>query len=211
MLEGSPESILALANQWSSSMTMEVAERILRFFLRLLEWNARVNLTGAQSISGLIGDHLPDSFALSRMVPFGCDVLDVGSGGGLPAIPFLLMRPDCLVTLSEPRAKRVAFLNAAVREFGCGNAKVVRSRFEDFASIHFGVVTSRATFRPSEWLDIGFSALSPGGRLVLLSTEEAHPDDGAKRLLDSVGYCTASGASRWAGCFCSTWNTPEHD
>ena len=211
MFEESPERVLAVASAWSSSVTMEVAEQILRFFRRLLEWNGRVNLTGAHSISDLIGDHLPDSFALSRFVPLGSHVLDVGSGGGLPAIPFSIIRPDCQITLLEPRAKRVAFLNTAVREFGDGNLKVVRARLADCCSFRFGVATSRATFRADEWLELGFSVLAPGGRLVLLSTEESRSGVEDRQLIDSAWYRTASGATRWAGCFCSTWNTPEPD
>jgi 16S rRNA (guanine527-N7)-methyltransferase len=204
MLEESPESIVALAGEWSSSVTMEIADRILRYFRRLLEWNVRVNLTGARSIADLVGDHLPDSFALSQFVPLGSRVLDVGSGGGLPGIPFSILREDCQVTLLEPRAKRVAFLNTAVREFCCGNATVVRGRLEDFVSLDFGVATSRATFRAQEWFRLGFSVLAPGGRLVLLSTEKFSPGIGDKRLIDWAEYRTASGVMRWAGCFCST-------
>lgn len=204
-------AIQMAASQWALSLDSEVIGRLLGYFQLLLEWNLRVNLTGATSIDNLVTDHLPDSFALSRFVPVGSDVLDVGSGGGLPALPFSIVRPDCKVTLLEPRAKRVAFLNAAVRGGGFGNVKVVRGRFEDFRAFRFSVATSRATFAPREWLEMGESAIAPGGRLVLLSTEAIGSGTGRLQLIDRAEYRTASGSSRWAGCFCSTWNTPEPD
>jgi 16S rRNA (guanine527-N7)-methyltransferase len=207
MFEESRESILALAHEWSCLVSGDVVDQILRYFHRLLEWNVRVNLTGARSLSDLIGDHLPDSFALSRFCPSDSNVLDVGSGGGLPGMPFSLLRPDCQVTLLEPRAKRVAFLNTAVREIGCGNAKVVRARLEDGFSSRFDVAVSRATFPPEKWIELGFTVLVPAGRLVLLSTQEFLPVSNGKRLIERSEYRTASGVARWAGCFCSTWNS----
>jgi len=211
MFEESRIAIQMAASQWALSLDCEVIGRLLAYFQLLLEWNLRVNLTGSTSIDNLVTDHLPDSFALSRFVPVGSDVLDVGSGGGLPALPFSIIRPDCKVTLLEPRAKRIAFLNTAVRGGGFENVKVVRARFEDFRGVRFGVATSRATFAPSEWLEMGESAIRPGGRLVLLSTEEISPGTSGLRLIDGAAYRTASGSNRWAGCFCSTWNTPEPD
>ena len=207
MFEERRESILALAHEWSCPVVEEVVDRVLRYFHRLLEWNVRVNLTGARSLSELIGDHLPDSFALSRFCPPGSSVLDVGSGGGLPGIPFSLLRPDCQVTLLEPRAKRVAFLNTAVREVGLGNTRVVRARLEDGFPSRFDVAVSRATFPPEEWIGVGFSVLVPAGRLVLLSTQEYRPAGCDMRLVDCSEYRTAARVARWAGCFCSTWNT----
>jgi 16S rRNA (guanine527-N7)-methyltransferase len=171
---------------------------------RLLEWNQRVNLTGARSIRELLGEHLPDSFALCRLVPEGSDVVDVGSGGGLPAIPFSILRHDCRITLLEPRAKRVAFLKTAARECGCANIKVVRGRLEDVTSSRFDVATSRATFPPNRWLELAPSVLAPEGRFVVLANLADRPSSMKVRLIDSVEYRTTNNTMRWAGCYCST-------
>lgn len=204
VLEDSRSAIQAVARRWSFFLEAASADRVLLYFRLLLDWNQRVNLTGATSMTALLNDHLPDSFALSGFVPSGADVLDVGSGGGLPALPLSIIRPDCAVTLLEPRAKRTAFLNAAVRQCKCQNARVIRGRFEDLDCPRFSVATSRAAFAPAEWLERGVAALAPGGRLVLLSTVEVIPCAGALRLVDMTAYRTGSGSSRWAGCFCST-------
>src|SRR5436853_71284 len=98
--------------------------RLHRFYELLLVWNRQINLTGARSLDELLSEHLPDSFALSRLVPQSASVADVGSGGGLPAIPFALLRPDASLTLFETRAKRVAFLRTAIRELGVGSARI---------------------------------------------------------------------------------------
>jgi len=211
MSEASTSGLLDLSRKWSVSLTKDVAARVFLYFRRLLEWNVRVNLTGARSMADLMGDHMPDSFAVSRLVPADSDLVDVGSGGGLPAIPFSIIRPDCRVTLLEPRAKRIAFLNTAVRECGCANVRVVRGRIEDWGTSRFSVATSRATFPPDEWLEKAPLLLGSGGRIILLTTVDGRHKAGDHQVVDSVEYQTSTGTRRWAGCFCSTWNTPEAD
>jgi 16S rRNA (guanine(527)-N(7))-methyltransferase RsmG len=197
-----------LARKWSFAMTSDISSRVSVYIDLLLEWNRRVNLTGAGSVGEVLGDHLPDSFALSRFTPEGANVVDIGSGGGLPGIPFAILRPDCRITLVEPRAKRVAFLNTATRMCGCKNTTVVRSRLEGYDSSGFSVAVSRATFAPVEWLEIGPGLLVCGGRIVLLTTDEGPTEGKRLRLVDSVQYRTSGNTTRWAGCYCSTWNTP---
>jgi 16S rRNA (guanine527-N7)-methyltransferase len=196
--------VIRLADQWSICLPGGVAERIAQFSHQLLLWNERVNLTGSRTIGDLLGQHLPDSFALSRLVPEGSKVVDVGSGGGLPAVPFAILRQDCHVTLVEPRAKRVAFLNAAVRACGCTSVAVFRGRMEDLVKPRFSVATSRATFPPEEWLRLAPGLLLPGGRVVVLTTSQPRNGTAGMNVLGSVEYQTAEGISRWAGCYCFT-------
>jgi 16S rRNA (guanine527-N7)-methyltransferase len=204
MLDEARSDVLSVARDWPGTIGEDVADRIALFMRRLLEWNQRVNLTGARSFEDLLGEHLPDSFAISKLVPLDSSVVDVGAGGGLPGIPFALLRPDCRVTLLEPRAKRVAFLNTAARETACKNVSVVRARLEEVGALRFDVAVSRATFSPEKWLELGPSLLLASGRVVLLTTFAVKPRAANARLVDSVGYKTSSGSARWAGCYCFT-------
>ncbi len=199
--------IVALARNWDHVLDADVAEGIVLYMRRLLEWNVSVNLTGARTITDLLSEHLPDSFAMSRLVPAGSNVVDVGAGGGLPGVPFALLRPDCSVTLLEPRAKRVAFLNTAVRDCACKNTVVVRARLEEVESNLFDVAVSRATFPPDEWLVLAPRLLISSGRAVALATDAVRlGTDGANgaRLMESFKYTTGNGSTRWAGCYCFT-------
>jgi 16S rRNA (guanine527-N7)-methyltransferase len=168
----------------------------------LLRWNARVNLTGARTLDDLLEDHLPDSFALARLASVGAKVVDVGAGGGLPGVPFALLRRDCRVTLVEPRAKRTAFLSTARREVG-GSAEleVLRAREEELSAGMFDVATSRATFQPLEWLVLASRLLVPGGVAVVLASGPIEGDREGYSLRDAVSYETGRCASRWAGAF----------
>jgi 16S rRNA (guanine527-N7)-methyltransferase len=193
-----------LAEEWKFALTPEVAGRVLGFCRRLIEWNVRVNLTGAHSVAEAIGEHVVDSFAMARLVPPGSSVVDVGAGGGLPGLPFAIVRPDARLTAVEPRAKRVAFLRTAVREFQLTSVEVVRERAEGLGRGGFDVATSRATFPPGEWLGLGLSLVRPAGLVLVFAGQAWRPEDPSLRAVSVLGYGTASGRTRWIGAFCST-------
>jgi 16S rRNA (guanine527-N7)-methyltransferase len=196
------EEIATLAAEWNVSVSAAQVEKISQYFELLLHWNARVNLTGARSLGELVAEHLPDSFALARLTPSDAAVVDVGAGGGLPAVPFGLLRPDCETTLVEPRAKRTAFLAAAKRAAGVGaTLRVVRGRDEDLAAASFDVAASRATFPPEEWLRVAARLVRPSGRVIVFATSAVVDLAGCFDFLEGARYRTAQGAPRWAGAF----------
>jgi 16S rRNA (guanine527-N7)-methyltransferase len=202
MAQEAVSGVLTLAREWAFPASSEAAERLGVFMRQLLKWNERVNLTGARELRELLGDHIPDSFALAKLCPEGANVVDIGSGGGLPAIPFAILRPDCRVTLVEPRAKRIAFLNAAGRACDCRNVEVLRARVEEMPDSGYSVATSRATFSPEVWLGLAPRLLAPGGMAVVFATSRVGSGPPSAKLLESIEYRTAGGTPRWSGCFC---------
>jgi 16S rRNA (guanine527-N7)-methyltransferase len=190
-----------LAASFSLPVSTSQRATLDQFWRLLLVWNERINLTGARSVEQLLSDHLPDSFALNGLVPLGARVADVGAGGGLPALPFAILRPDAGLTLFEARAKRAAFLRTAVRELGIRSV-VVAGRFEPAALTgeRFDVAISRATFPDREWLALGRAAINPAGRVVVFTEAKLDGLAGA-RLVDSVQYSTGRGRSRRAAAY----------
>ena len=112
----------------------------------------------------LVGEHFPDAFALARKLEQPARVIDVGSGGGLPAIPLALLRPRLAITLVEPIAKKAAFLRTAIRELGLG----------DRVSVHVGRGEAVAKETPRAF-DVGDLAGDAGARQVAGPGGEAGP------------------------------------
>ena len=103
-----------------------------------------------------------NSAAVAEAVPKGARVVDVGSGAGLPGIPLGLARPDIELTLVEPMARRVEFLEEVVTELAVPAGlrwRVVRGRAEE-RSVATAVGTDRRRDRP------GGRSAPPAGRLV---------------------------------------------
>lgn len=149
----------------------------------LLAWTARINLTAARDLDTIVAQHFPDSFCLAGAVAPAQKVVDVGSGGGLPALPLALLRPDLTIRLVEPIAKKAAFLRTAVRELGLAAQLTVDGRRAEALTAEapgaFDAATSRAVLAPAAWVELALPLVRPGGQIFVLASEDfagGHPD-----------------------------------
>jgi 16S rRNA (guanine527-N7)-methyltransferase len=165
-----------LAEAWSIPCAGESLDALTAFASLLMKWNARINLTGASSIADLADEHLVDSFALgARFDPASAfTAVDVGSGGGLPAIPLAILRPALALRLIEPVAKKAAFLRTAARELGLTKRVAIEvGRAEALVPGQFDVAFSRATLSPESWAGLGAQLVRPAGRVYVLASTSA--------------------------------------
>jgi 16S rRNA (guanine527-N7)-methyltransferase len=116
-----------------------------------------------------------NSAAVAEAVPAGARVVDVGSGAGLPGIPLGLARPDLTLTLVEPMARRVEFLEEVVADLTADTDlrwRVVRGRAEDrsvaAAVGPVDVVTARAVAPLPRLVSWTRGLLRPGAELIAL-------------------------------------------
>jgi 16S rRNA (guanine(527)-N(7))-methyltransferase RsmG len=136
----------------------------------LLTWTAKVNLIGPEARENL-DEHVREALAAAEILrPVG-EVLDFGSGGGLPAIPMAIVSPEARFHLVEADQKKWAFLKHVVRECGL-NARVYGDRLarslERFPpELRFSLVVSRAVGSPEAWLPSLRERLEPGARVGL--------------------------------------------
>jgi 16S rRNA (guanine527-N7)-methyltransferase len=164
------------APEVAASVFGEALPAAERYVARLATDGVTRGLIGPREVGRLWERHVLNSAAVAEAVPEGARVVDVGSGAGLPGIPLGLARPDLLVTLVEPMARRVEFLSEAVVELedllGVRRWRVVRGRAEErsvaTAVGQVDVVTARAVAplpRLAAWCR---GLLRPGARLVAL-------------------------------------------
>jgi 16S rRNA (guanine527-N7)-methyltransferase len=177
-------SLQSLSGEWGFGVDPEQAASLLQFADLLIRWNQSINLTGARSVGTVVAEHYPDAFALARRLDGTARVVDVGSGGGLPALPLALLRPNLVIRLCEPIAKKAAFLRTAIRELKLADRVALEARrAEELAhdlagtpSERFDVATSRATFAPEAWVVLGRRLVRPGGRIFVLTVPGTNID-----------------------------------
>jgi 16S rRNA (guanine527-N7)-methyltransferase len=142
-----------------------------RFAARLATDGVTRGLIGPRELPRLWERHLLNSAAVAEAVPAGARVVDVGSGAGLPGIPLGLARPDLALTLVEPMARRVEFLQEAVAELD-RPWRVVRGRAEERSVVRtvgpVDVVTARAVAALPRLVGWCRGLLRPGAQLVAL-------------------------------------------
>jgi 16S rRNA (guanine527-N7)-methyltransferase len=177
------ELVRAVAAGWKFPCDAGQVAALAGYAESLLRWNERINLTAARSIDRLVAEHFPDAFALARRIAEPARVVDVGSGGGLPAIPLAVLRPRLTIELCEPIAKKASFLRTAIRELALGDRASVRTargeavakEVENDRARAFDVAISRATLPPEKWLALAPRLVRAGGRLFVLTTPDVLP------------------------------------
>ncbi|MGZ7040154.1 MAG: 16S rRNA (guanine(527)-N(7))-methyltransferase RsmG [Thermoanaerobaculia bacterium] len=148
----------------------------------LLTWNEKVNLIGPEARDHL-DDHIEEALDAARLLKPTGDVLDFGSGGGLPAIPMAIVSSSARFHLVEADQKKWAFLKHVVRECQL-NATVYGDRLARVltrlpSDLRFSLATSRAVGYPEEWVGSLRAVLAPGARVALFQgTSEIPQIDG---------------------------------
>lgn len=129
-------------------------------------------LLGPREPARLWTRHVLNSAALAGFIPADAEVIDVGSGAGLPGIPLALARPDLSLTLLEPMARRVAFLDEVVAELGL-SVRVQRGRADSLRPASADVVVARAVAPLDKLVPWTLPLVRPGGLLLALKGETA--------------------------------------
>lgn len=137
--------------------------------------------------------HLLNCAAIAGLVPSKCTLVDVGSGAGLPGIVLAMLRPAARVTLMEPLARRVAFLEECVSDLGLENARVVRGRAEEFAGqLVADVVTARAVAPLDRLAGLSVGLLRAGGKMIAIKGTSAEAELAkARPALGRIGITDA--------------------
>jgi len=155
-------------------------DQLMRYVALLHKWNRVYNLTAVREIERMVSHHLIDSLAILPYVD-GTNVLDVGTGAGLPGIPLAIARPQLSVTLLDSIQKKTAFLQQAIGELGLKNASVVCNRVELWKPPQrFDVIVSRAFAELADFVNQSAHLLAPGG--VFLAMKGVHPAGEIERL-----------------------------
>ena len=127
------------------------------------------------------------------------NVVDVGSGAGLPGVPVAICRPDVTITLLEPRSRRAAFLELVASRLALRNVRVLVGRAEAL-SLEADLCLARAVASPAKTWRLAQSLMGPGGRLLLWAGRSWPGPDGVvlRRLGASFKICLRPGFP-WQG------------
>jgi 16S rRNA (guanine527-N7)-methyltransferase len=157
------------------SPDMNQREHILTFLCLLLKWNKVAGLISKSDEENLFLRHFCDS--LQPLLLFGfkknARILDIGSGGGFPAIPIRIFRPDLTMTLAESNRKKAAYLKEIKKELLLDNLTIFNGRVEKMPKIENGYdyVISRGVGSLVMLSQISKPFLAPEGHLYTYKTK----------------------------------------
>jgi 16S rRNA (guanine527-N7)-methyltransferase len=158
-------------------------EQLMDYLGLMFKWNSVYNLTSLRDPMQMVTHHLLDSLAAVPAFGQAHNVLDVGSGGGLPGIVLAIVRPDMKVSMIDTVHKKTAFLTQVKAELGLANVTVYTMRVEQLTvSEKFDVITSRAFADLSDFVNWSSHLLAEGGRYIAL--KGVAPEEERQRLPD---------------------------
>lgn len=170
------ERLARRARRAGVTLAPGLAEQLEAYYRLLATWNRKINLTGL-NLSELSPDTIDrlliEPLAAARHVPASAArMLDVGSGGGSPALPLALAVPGLRVTLVESKTRKSVFLREAVRTLALAGAEVATARFEELLArpeLHeaHDLVTLRAVRIEARVLMTLQAFARPGGLIFL--------------------------------------------
>lgn len=160
------------------ALPADAQHKLLAFRDLLLKWNKTYNLTALRDPAQAISHHLLDSLAILPHIGDG-NLLDVGSGGGLPGIPLAIARPELAVSMVDTVQKKTTFLQQAVIELALKNVTVHHARVEEMAG-QYAQISSRAFAEIGLFISLTRHLLAPDGRW--LAMKGVRPDDELKAL-----------------------------
>lgn len=157
-----------------SEISPESFDRLFLYFRELKKWSRKVNLIArSTSEEQIVENHFIDSLTI---LPFlhgaNTHLLDIGTGAGFPALVCKAACPDLVVTLVEPRLKRVSFLGHIVRSLGLEQVKILSCRVEDKEQLpstqEFTHITARAVTEIASFLPMVERFSSSGPQLICM-------------------------------------------
>ncbi len=186
--------------------------QLLEYLALLSKWNRVYNLTAIREPEEMLSRHLLDTLAVIPLVQhdtqpdrskhseeadttekisintdkprYSLRILDVGSGGGLPGIPWALACPDWHLTLIDVVQKKTAFLSQVKIQLGIKNVDIVTGRVEALADLTplacFDIVTSRAFSDLRQFIHVAGKYLAPHGTAIAL--KGVYPTDELRAL-----------------------------
>jgi 16S rRNA (guanine527-N7)-methyltransferase len=181
------ERLMRRARRASVTLSAELGSKLEVYYRLLATWNQKMNLTGlnlAEPTPEALDRLLIEPLVAVRHAATGArQIIDIGSGGGSPAIPFALAIPGAQLLMVESKTRKSVFLREALRALEMNGSSVATSRFEELLSrpdLHetHDLLTIRAVRTEARVL-MGLQALvRPGGQILLFkSSSGSDPAD----------------------------------
>ena len=157
----------------------------------LLKWKRKINLTSITQPEEIAIKHFIDSLTISRCVEITGELLDIGSGGGFPAIPLKIKFPDIRVVSVDAVEKKIHFQRHIVRTLGLTGFTALHCRAETLFPRYeaaFGCIVSRAFAEITEFAKYALPLLAENGVIVAMKGRDGRREaEAAKDALNMLG------------------------
>ena len=154
-------------------------QQLIEYLLELEKWNKTYNLTAIRAIEDMLVQHIFDclsvipaikafEFKQGRSLK---NVVDVGSGAGLPAVVIAIARPDLDVICIDAVEKKHVFVSHIVNKLGLVNLKSMHARVESIHGLRVDLVMSRAFSGLSTFIELAAGLVADTGSIAAMKSK----------------------------------------
>ena len=157
----------------------------------LSKWNKKINLTSITNVKDMAVKHFLDSLVILKYLDISGELLDIGSGGGFPAIPLNIVSPHTRIISVDAVEKKIIFQRHVARLLRLANFDAVHARVENMAGMHperFDRIVSRAFSDIPKFVQLALPLLAQDGVIIAMKGRE-----GKNEARDSADKLAASG------------------
>ena len=189
MVNSEAERLLTAAADIGIDLSDHQTAQLLSYLDLLEKWNNAYNLTAVRSRSEMLSRHLVESLAISPFIS-GKQVVDVGTGAGLPGIPLAIANPAVHYTLLDSNGKKSRFLLEVKRALMLSNVEIETVRVESWLPTkRFDSVVTRAFADLATTLVRVDHVLTDQGMVYAMKTQQAQHE--IESLADATRQVTA--------------------
>jgi 16S rRNA (guanine527-N7)-methyltransferase len=167
-------SELSIIQSWAEHYNIAISKdqlnRLWRYGQLLLEWNKKINLISRKDEEGVLLKHILHSLSINFFFRLSLNdqVLDIGTGGGLPGIPMSILNPNSNFLLIDSIGKKINACEDMTCQLGLKNVSTKKSRIEELPSKKYDVVLSRQVAPLNKLCQWATPFLKPHGKLICL-------------------------------------------
>lgn len=182
----------AVERDFNIEVTEKMMHQFHMYFVKLVEWNQKMNLTAITQEEEVYLKHFYDSLTLLKAAPLKAakTLCDVGAGAGFPSLPIKILLPDLEVTIVDSLNKRIQFLTQLVKDLELENVHLYHDRAETFGRKQreqFDIVTARAVARLNVLLELCTPLVKVDGYFIALKASQGREElSESKHAMDEL-------------------------
>ena len=171
-------SLKSLFDKANLKLSQKKQDQLSEYANLIIKWNKTRNLVSRNANLETINEHILDCACLIPYLEEN-NLLDVGSGAGLPGLVISILDDEKNIKLLEPNQKKISFLTHAQAKLGLKNITIFKERIENLKEINEEIIITRAVMEPKKLLNLISKRKSKKLKIIMMVSEPleiSHPN-----------------------------------